>query len=240
VPSSSTQDTTSSATDNVGKLLSLVSHEFRTPASVVAGYLRMLLRDPEAQFTERQRHMIEEAEKSCSRMAGLLGELSELGRLEQGTASLGRGKVDVFSTIAELAPSVLESSERGVHLDVRGAASGAVIDGDGAKLRESLVALCRAVLREQPASCRVAVDRRLSGGSAAIAIAHEDEVEQVWAAAPTPFNEHRGGLGLLLPIARRVIERHGGRVASVSVPRPASTASSAGGILVTFDLEPRP
>jgi len=31
-------------------------------------------------------------------------------------------------------------------------------------------------------------------------------------APPTPFDERRGGLGLILPIARRVIEHHGGQL----------------------------
>ena len=43
-------------------------------------------------------------------------------------------------------------------------------------------------------------------------------------AAPVPFDEKRGGLGLALPIARRVIERHGGRVWS-----PAPTGQSTAG-----------
>jgi signal transduction histidine kinase len=29
-----------------------------------------------------------------------------------------------------------------------------------------------------------------------------------------PFDEKRGGLGLAVPLARRVIEKHGGRVVS--------------------------
>src|SRR5262249_54075067 len=41
-------------------LLSLAVHEFRTPASVIGGYLRMLQRDVEP-LTPRQRKMVDEA-----------------------------------------------------------------------------------------------------------------------------------------------------------------------------------
>jgi len=37
------------------QLVSLAVHEFRTPASVVGGYLRMLQRDADPQLSERQR-----------------------------------------------------------------------------------------------------------------------------------------------------------------------------------------
>ena len=200
----------------------------------------MLLRDNEAPLSERQKHMIEEAEKSCARIVALLAEMSDLAKLEAGTAAMSRAEFDLFATITELAPSVLESSERGVKLDLRGAPEGARIAGDADRIRDAFAALLRAVLREQPASCNVAVDRRMSGGTASIAIAHEAELDQVWSAPASPFNEHRGGLGLALPIARRVIERHGGSLSSVFVPRPAGPSGSpAGGILVRFELEPR-
>lgn len=233
------RDDASTAVASYARLLSLASHEFRTPASVVGGYLRMLVRDTDSALSERQRHMVEEAEKSCGRIVGLLGEMSELARLDSGTAVFASAPFDAFAAIGELAPSVLESSERGVHLDVRGPGSGATLVGDAARIRDAFAALFRAVLREQPASCRVAVDRRLTAGRASVAIAHEQELDQVWSAKPGPFNELRGGLGLALPIARRVIERHGGGVASVNVPHPATPSSSAGAILVTFELEPR-
>jgi signal transduction histidine kinase len=231
---------TNSAAESYGRLLSLASHEFRTPASVVGGYLRMLLRDTESALSDRQKHMIEEAEKSCARMVALLAEMSDLGKLEAGTAPMSRAEFDVFSAIGELAPSVLESSDRGVKLDVRGAGSGARINGDAARIKDAFASLFRAVLREQPASCNVAVERRLNGGTAAVAVANEAELDQIWAAPESPFNEHRGGLGLALPIARRVIEYHGGSIASVFVPRPAGPSTTpAGAILVRFELEPR-
>src|SRR5918912_1241470 len=57
-----------STAENYPQLLSLAVHELRTPASVVGGYLRMLQRDTEPAMSERQRRMIDEAEKSCQRL----------------------------------------------------------------------------------------------------------------------------------------------------------------------------
>jgi hypothetical protein len=40
--------------------------------------------------------------------------------------------------------------------------------------------------------------------------------------APPPFDEWRGGLGLALPVGRRVIERQGGALWSAAGDRPRS------------------
>ena len=70
-------------------LLSLAVHEFRTPASVVGGYLRMLQKDQDPPMSERQRHMIDEAEKSCARLVAIVAELSDIGKLDSGIVKLG-------------------------------------------------------------------------------------------------------------------------------------------------------
>src|SRR5262245_7992754 len=56
------------------QLLSLAVHEFRTPASVVGGYLRMLQRDVDPPLGERQRKMVDEADKACGRIVALINE----------------------------------------------------------------------------------------------------------------------------------------------------------------------
>src|SRR5262245_27002773 len=79
------------------RLLSLAVHEFRTPASVVGGYLRMLQREGGDPLTAQQRKMIEEAEKSCARLVAMFGQLSEIGKLDSGAVRLARQPVDIFS-----------------------------------------------------------------------------------------------------------------------------------------------
>jgi signal transduction histidine kinase len=198
------------------QLLSLAVHEFRTPASVVSGYLRMLQRDTEHPLTSRQSKMVDEAEKSCARLVTLVGELSEISNLDGGTARLAQQSVDVFALAQELAGSVQETMDNAVHLEFLGESAGASMTGDIARLRTAFSAIFRAILREKASPCTVVADCRFrqtgDGRSAVIVVADRETVQTAYDSPPGPFDEKRGGLGLALPIARRVIEAHGGRL----------------------------
>jgi len=210
--------------DSYPQLLSLAVHEFRTPASVVGGYLRMLQRDGETALTERQRKMVDEAEKSCGRLVALITEMSDISKLDAGVIALARQPLDLFALVGEVAGLVQESKDRDVHLEVRGNGDGARITGDAARLRTAFDAIFRAILREKPGPSTVIADRRLESRdgrpTAVVVVADAATVQTAGDQTPAAFDEKRGGLGLALPLARRVIESHGGRIWS---PAPAGS-----------------
>ncbi len=83
--------TTMPASDvTTAKLLSLGVHELRTPVTVAAGYIRMLLKEQAGPLSERQRKLLDEAEKSCGKLAALVADMSELAKFEAGEIALSR------------------------------------------------------------------------------------------------------------------------------------------------------
>src|SRR5918994_1210467 len=94
------------------RLLGLAVHEFRTPITVVAGYIRMLLRDRAGAITDQQRKLLEEAEKSCGRLSALVSEMSDLSALEAGSAALNRGTVDLDALLADVIGGLPELQDR--------------------------------------------------------------------------------------------------------------------------------
>jgi K+-sensing histidine kinase KdpD len=223
-------------------LLSLAVHEFRTPASVVGGYLRMLQKDQEPPMSERQRRMIDEAEKSCARLVAIVAELSDIGKLDSGTLKLAQQPVDLFSLAAKVAELVHEGSDRDVHLKLNGPSDGALITGDETRLGTAFDAIFRAILREKAGPATVVAERRREtrGGaaSAVLIVADQESVQEAYEREPAPFDDKRGGLGLALPLAGRVIESLGGRIWS---PVSASTGDAPdpiarGSVIISFPL----
>jgi signal transduction histidine kinase len=218
-------------------LLSLAVHELRSPATVVSGYLRMLESGVGGALNDAHRKMVGDAQGSFARIVELVAELGDISKLDSGTLPIHQMPLDLFQLINEVASDMHEARDRAVHLAVRGDASGAVMMGDRSRLARAFSMFLRAVLREQPASTTVIAERslvpRAVGLCATIVIAREDSVQEAYATAGAPFDELRGGLGLGLPLARRVIERHGGRVWSTALP-----AADRQGVVVSLPLTP--
>jgi K+-sensing histidine kinase KdpD len=199
------------------RLLSLSVHEFRTPISVAAGYVRMLLGDRAGAVTEQQRRMLQETEKACARLSALVAEMSDLANLEAGTAPLNRKPLDLRPLLADAIAALPEVSDRDMHIDLRTGDGPAMIRGDAVRLKTALTSLVYALRRELVTSTRLLVRERTGeyeGAPASwIAIADADRIDELEAAAPealTTFDEWRGGCGLSLAVGRRVITVHGG------------------------------
>lgn len=226
------------------QLLSLAVHEFRTPASVLAGYLRMLQRDTRTPLDDRHRQMIEEAEKSSARLVALFGELNEIAKLDDPATALVQESFDLFSVVRDAAAHARDESGSKATVECLGRSAGATIKGDAVRLHAAFSALVRSVLREQTGEAVVVVDCRLQGAgtqrSALVLVSTEDGLEAAASAATARFDELRGGLGLALPIARRVIERHGGRISSPPSPKGVMGSRAAVAIAMPLSLTSRP
>lgn len=201
---------------NWPKLMSLAVHELRTPATVVAGYLRMLLNDRAGPLTDDQRRLMVEAERSCSRLSQLLAEMSDLAHIEAGDAPMNRQKVDVAALLREVIDGLPAGSDLPA-VALRDDASPGTVNGDPVRLRAALVALVASVRRELPGTREVIVSRTASEGGRSkatlVAIGEQDTVADLQSAGGfVDFDEWRGGMGLSLPVARRVIEASGGRL----------------------------
>jgi signal transduction histidine kinase len=201
------------------ELLALAVHEFRTPVTVVSGYLRMLAREQLGPLNERQRKLVEESERSCARLSALVAEMSELANLDASGATLAAEDVSLHAVLEDAASRVDEGRERDVTVEIAAGDNGATVSGDRRRLTAALAALLRAVMREQTEAGRVLMDMNVDDGgnqrTAVIRIGRADDNTGIIDTMPDgELNEFKGGLGLSVPIARRVIDRHGGRVLS--------------------------
>ena len=212
--------------DRFSRAISLAVHELRTPVTVVCGYLRMVLKEHGGPLTDKQKKMLQEAERSCERISALVSEMSDLGKLESRDLSVTRHDIDLGALVAELASDMHEGEDRGVRLDVRVPNRPVTVTGDRARLSAAITTLLHAALRERGEPGVIVADLTSIDATppwAVLAVAEEDALPSLIDAGfgtPPPFDEWRGGLGLALPVARRVVEALGGALWSAPGDRP--------------------
>jgi signal transduction histidine kinase len=211
------------------ELLSMIVHEFRTPMSVVGGYLRMVLRTSPDPLTPQQRKMLEQAAESCGRLSELTNVLSEIAKLDDGRITLAPAPMDLGTLLSDVAAHVHEAQERDVHLALRGDPGPAPMSGDPVRLRSAFHAVFRAILREKAGPATVVAERRhetVDGRRVeTVIVADADSVQESYDRPRYVFNEKRGGVALELALARRVVEGHGG---GIWAPAPVIPANEWG------------
>lgn len=191
----------------------------------------MLLRERAGPLADSQRRLLEEAEKSCGRLSALIAEMSELGQLHDGRLSLTRGTANLHDVLMELHEDATAEGQAAVVVEL--AREPMLIAADAGRLRRTIEAVVFALRREIIDSGELIVHgttRPKNGTRAAwIAVGTRPVVEELKGAQADqlgPFDEWRGGCGLALPLARRVVEMHGGRLMALPGER-----QKAGGVI---------
>lgn len=207
--------------------MSLAVHELRTPVTVVSGYLRMVLKEQGGPLTDKQKKMLQEAERSCERISALVAEMSDLGKLESGELTVTRQEIDLARLISDVASNMHEGEDRGVRLEVRVPDGTVMVMGDRVRLSAAIASLLHASLRERGEPGVVVAECAVVNEStppwAVLAVGDADTVRSLIDGArqtPPAFDEWRGGLGLALPVGRRVIEALDGALWSAAGNRP--------------------
>lgn len=213
-------------------LIRTISHDLRTPLSVVLTAAQALIRDLRARSLEREGEHAARVWRSARRMVSLLADLVDSARLEEGRMELRRVPTDlaalVSSSVRSLAP---EPPER---VRVLSPERVPPVLADPDRLDRVVVNLVTNALKYSPAGAPVEV--RISASETAAVVSVSDRgfgiaPEEL----PRVFERHyraRGaegteGAGLGLYIARQLVEAHGGRIWAESAPGAGSTFSFA-------------
>lgn len=205
---------------------SRLSHELRTPVTVMRGEAETALRDRRASAA-RLREALEHIAANGGFLQRRLEDMLALSRAEDGRILLEKTPVDlaeVMRRTATLAEPYVRSSGAELVAEI-GAPSGPVLLGDASWLQQGLLAIVDNAAKFSAGQGQVRLAFSTEAGRASIAVS--DSGPGVAAAdLPHLFESYyqtetgrlRGGAGLGLSVARWVVEEHGGSIAAESPP----------------------
>lgn len=193
------------------EVLSLVSHDLRSPLTVVRGYLDILDKPLDE---ERRGTAVGSARKAAQRMEGLLDDLLHATRAETVFAPRVMRPVDLSVLVDGIATSLQMSAPQQVATTLE---PGVTVLGDPVRLEQAIANLIGNAIKHGPASGQVRVGVSAHGDRAIVSVEDDgpgipaDQRESVFergvrGSAP----QSTPGMGLGLYIVRVVAEAHGG------------------------------
>lgn len=215
------------------RFLADISHELRTPITVMRGEAEIALRGQDKAPSEYRLALRRIAEEA-GHTARLVDDLLFVARSESGEARVSMQPVSLDEVMERAIASARSLAEpTGVRLAETGRQAAAVVQGDPDRLRQLLLVLFDNAVRYSPPGGVVEVALTPTSTGVEIIVSDRgmgispDEVERVFerfyrgdgAAA-----RHGGGSGLGLPLARAIARAHGGEVTLEGRPGGGTTA----------------
>ena len=210
-------------------MMGIVSHDLRNPANAVKMLARSILEGAErAELRDDVAERIEVIRQAAEQMDTLIQDLLDMTRLEAGRLVVVPREVDVGSLVERSIESLRPLADAGaVALRVELPPGIPPIQADPDRVNQLLSNVAGNAIKFTPAGGAVTISARAFHGELELSVADTGEgisIEQL----PHVFDRFyqathggraaRHGAGLGLPIARGIVEAHGGRIWIESAP----------------------
>lgn len=194
-----------------------VSHELRTPLTVIQGNLEALLDGVYPADAAHLQSILEETRL----MERLIEDLRTLTLVEAGSLVLHREPTDLGALLNEVSASFRSrADEAGVALIVTAAPDLPSFDVDPARIREVVANLLTNALRHTPREGKIELSAQLTGDQVEVAV-HDtgsgippEQLDRIFDRFYRSPDSPGSGLGL--PIAKSLVEAHGGVMTAAS------------------------
>jgi signal transduction histidine kinase len=216
-----------------------VSHEFRTPLTLILGPLRSLLEGRHGPLAPSVREQGDLMMRNAGRLLRMINQILDLARLEDRAMPLERRRGDLvaFARSATLAFAPL-ADRRGTTLRFHSVMAQLPLAFDEEQLEKVLVNLLSNALKFTEASGTIDVDVGVAvdGATAVltvrdtgIGIAPEElpRVFERFYQADSSATRRYEGTGIGLSLAKELVELHGGELSATSAPGVGSTLPCA-------------
>lgn len=201
-----------------------VSHELRTPLTVIQGNLEAII---DGVYPADPAHL-EPILAETRILERLIEDLRTLTLAEAGSLVLHREPTDLRALLNDLAASYRTQAEQaGIALTVAAADDLPILEIDPARIREVISNLLTNALRHTPRDGTVELSAALAGDQVEVTV-HDtgsgipaDQLDRIFDRFYRSPDSPGSGLGL--PIAKSLVEAHGGTITGISEARSGTS-----------------
>jgi signal transduction histidine kinase len=203
--------------------LANMSHELRTPLNSILGFSDVMLEELDGPLTENMNNDLRLIQKNGQHLLHLINDVLDMAKIESGRMNLHPEKFRIHEVIDEVTSitSTL-ASEKNLALFIDDASDRELeIFADNTRIRQVMINLVNNSIKFTEKGKIKICASRMDGGRALITVKDTgigippDKLEAVFqefTQVDTSTTRKAGGTGLGLPISRKLVEMHGGRL----------------------------
>ncbi len=211
--------------------VSVISHELKTPVSLIKGYASTLRREDAQWDKPTVLNGLSIIEEEADKLAQLIENLLDVTRLQAGTLTLKFSEVDLGRLAERLADKFRTQTTK--HTILTAFPPGfPLIQGDERRLEQALSNLLSNAIKYSPTGGTVTLSGQALSNAVQISVSDKgvglapDQLEHVFDRfyrVENALTRETQGAGLGLYIVRSIIEAHGGRIWAESEPDRGTT-----------------
>lgn len=211
------------------RFVSVVSHEFRTPLTIIDGAAQRLARNAESLAAADVHERVQKIRRAVARMSELIETSLSAARLDSGAIAPARERIDLSALLGGICDRIRSiAPEFSIEFDV--GASDLAVAGDPRLLDQVFTNLLTNAVKYSGASRTVEIELRADDGDAIVAVRDHglgipgEEVPKLFTRfyrASTALGLPGTGIGLNL--AHDLVAMHGGRIEVASELAVGST-----------------
>ena len=221
-------DAAAAASQAKSQFLATMSHELRTPLNAVIGFADLMVNEAYGPLgDERYRDYSGIIRDSGSHLLSLINDVLDISKLDANRLELVEDMVDVRQMVADAVHMISGQVEKAeLTLSCQPPAAGVRLRADARRIRQVLLNLLSNAVKFTPSGGSISITAEPDGDGFEIAvtdtgigIASEDipTALERFGQVDSRFCRRYEGTGLGLPLAKRLMELHGGTLNLVSV-----------------------
>ncbi len=223
---------------NRKRLLADVSHELRTPLTIIRGEADIALRGGE-RSSEEYRETLIKTREAADHTARIVDDLLFVARHETGEVRIRPQEFDLAELLERSVSANRSLGDGDKKVDFEATIAPAMLRADPSRIHQVITVLLENAIRYGGRNVQVRLDQ--APGGYAVSVADdgpgltEEELAHVFDRFFRGSNaavHYDGGSGLGLPVAKAIVEAHGGQIVLSSEPGE--------GVRATFTLPSRP